>query len=1284
MAKNTVYIDVVVDDKGTTKKVAMDAKKLSAALEENAVATTKTYRAQQGMAQNTSNSTKAFAKQAQGINGFLSLYATWAANVFAVSAAFQFLKEASDVTNLIAGQEALTQTTGVAYKTLTNNIREATDGQLSYAEAARAAAIGSAAGLTSAQLNKLGEGAKNASIVLGRDLTDSFNRLIRGVTKAEPELLDELGIVLRLEDATKRYADALGLNAKELTTYERTQAVANEVLRQTEEKFAKIQGVMDPSAASLNRFLVSFDNLINSLKKGTIQALRPVFDALAGNTSALLSGLTLVSYYMVRNLLPNFSQLGVEAAESAKKQKEALADIRVEAEKAKTEFKQLGLTKKEALGVESQRAQGALSGIDTSKAKKESGISFLTGTSETAKAAANAEKIIANAEAQTRNGALVTKGVLAGLNQQQVADLRASYVQKKAIIADFEMKHTSMMTRLGMQWKVYRTTAVAALASVRSALTTFGAFLAKWGSRALAAFGWIGVLYTVGSIAYDIYKSFDPAAKAIDDANKKTESFIDKTANLNEELNASFKVTQTGLESMSESVVRIGNAFAGASITSAVASFNELDPNSEKYAEAKKELQDTLNVLSKFEPAVTKYAEALRNLPKGEKLQVVGLADIEEKAIAAKTAIEAIPQGMQKVQDELKKLTGSGSPLDPTETIRKNLDQVLKDIDASIKNIEERAKEATITINAAEIVKLMDLESKLTEEKNKQTAAQELYNRYLNNQGLMSDKGVESLRQQAEGQERVVSEVEKQVAAQREVVDSLAAGNRITEDQTEQLRKQKEYILELKRNYDKISPEILNNQAAAQAARERAAAGQTLGLNLEQKLTNLALEREEATARLADARIAKAKALAAVTESGDKDAQKAADETLAKADSDLKILESKLALEERSRKLQEEQLRFEEDILNLKIKQTNQSNIISGIEQQIQNVQSGAAGLVGIEAEKRILELTKLLNEANLVLAQQKLEETAAAYTRAFNMFGRGEISSQQLEATRVEYIQAAQQKSAAQGAVTAENNRADNVVAEAVAQTQLNRARYEALSINPVEQRYREALIDLGAQGEALNETQLAGLHAQIVAQEELAMQTEMKAGLFETINSNMSSALTGLIDGTKSLKQAFGDMAVSILRDLAAMIAKALIFKAIQTALPGMGGGGGFFASLFGMANGGVLDGGFRAFANGGTVKSPTLGLVGEGKYNEAIVPLPDGRSIPVQMQSPTGPNQQQNNNVVVNVSMDSSGNGKTTMGSNSAQAEGLGKAIAAAVQKEIQNQKRAGGMLNAYGAA
>ena len=32
---------------------------------------------------------------------------------------------------------------------------------------------------------------------------------------------------------------------------------------------------------------------------------------------------------------------------------------------------------------------------------------------------------------------------------------------------------------------------------------------------------------------------------------------------------------------------------------------------------------------------------------------------------------------------------------------------------------------------------------------------------------------------------------------------------------------------------------------------------------------------------------------------------------------------------------------------------------------------------------------------------------------------------------------------------------------------------------------------------------------------------------------------------------------------------------------------------------------------------MRSPHVALIGEGQYNEAVVPLPDGRSIPVQMQ-------------------------------------------------------------------
>ena len=81
--------------------------------------------------------------------------------------------------------------------------------------------------------------------------------------------------------------------------------------------------------------------------------------------------------------------------------------------------------------------------------------------------------------------------------------------------------------------------------------------------------------------------------------------------------------------------------------------------------------------------------------------------------------------------------------------------------------------------------------------------------------------------------------------------------------------------------------------------------------------------------------------------------------------------------------------------------------------------------------------------------------------------------------------------------------------------------------------------------------------------------------------------------------------------------------VLGGIGSILLSVGGAIGGFGKLFGGGGGsnGISAPNIfaqpRPFANGGLVTGPTLGLVGEGKYNEAIVPLPDGRSIPVKMQ-------------------------------------------------------------------
>jgi hypothetical protein len=133
----------------------------------------------------------------------------------------------------------------------------------------------------------------------------------------------------------------------------------------------------------------------------------------------------------------------------------------------------------------------------------------------------------------------------------------------------------------------------------------------------------------------------------------------------------------------------------------------------------------------------------------------------------------------------------------------------------------------------------------------------------------------------------------------------------------------------------------------------------------------------------------------------------------------------------------------------------------------------------------------------------------------------------------------------------------------------------------------------------------------------------------------------------------------------------------SSVLSFIPGVGPILGGIAGLFGFANGGYT-GGFRGLAEGGVVTKPTLGLIGEGKSNEAVVPLPDGKRIPVDM---AGTNQQQNN-VSVNINMEGgqvSGQSEESQGQNSAL---LGRLIAGAVQRELQEQQRPGGVLSPYG--
>jgi hypothetical protein len=89
------------------------------------------------------------------------------------------------------------------------------------------------------------------------------------------------------------------------------------------------------------------------------------------------------------------------------------------------------------------------------------------------------------------------------------------------------------------------------------------------------------------------------------------------------------------------------------------------------------------------------------------------------------------------------------------------------------------------------------------------------------------------------------------------------------------------------------------------------------------------------------------------------------------------------------------------------------------------------------------------------------------------------------------------------------------------------------------------------------------------------------------ETIASGLTSAVEGLIAGTKSL----GESLAGIAKSIASMYLKA----AFMNMLPG----------LPGAADGAYVGNGIKPFASGGMATRPTLGLVGEAGEDEYIIP-------------------------------------------------------------------------------
>jgi len=1274
--KRKVYIDVIVDDKGTTKRIAVDAKVLKDQLKGVSESAGGANKAQRGLAQTASSGSKNFANLASASGGLVQAYAVLAAQIFAVTAAFGFLREAANLSNLIAAQEQYGAVTGTSFRGISLALQDATEGQLKYKEAAQATAIASAAGLSASQITGLGTAAKNASLVLGRDLSDSFNRLVKGVTKAEPELLDELGIILRLKPATEQYAASIGKTADDLNAFERSQAVANFVLEEAESKFGTIAKTMDRDAFAVERFAKSFDDLINTIKKGIMPVIIPILNFLSENTYALAAAFAVVAVPITKAMLPAFDQMAERMQESADiAQQSAL--------KSTAAFKD----STSALVNDLKTRQGAFDAADKAAKKggvalgkpgtgKDTGMDFLSGASNSKKGAANANRILKNAEAQVNETGAKRTGILKKYNKQQLADLRASYELRAQAVKKFETRALFSFKTVSNGAKVAASSATLAWKKASLMMVRATNKMAKGMNTAMKGAGWLGMILLVYELGKAAYDAFFPMSKEAKKAQDEVENLNSKYSELNEHMSKIHDLNRNnpGLLTGTELLIQQGNAIEQANVFGVLQDIEKLDglKGTEGFDELSASIKTTVDSLIVADPAFKALLDSEGKLTVASDKAKKAMLNRANAMIQTGAAAEQLAQSSKNVTNELNALFNS-IPQAPLQSLQDALNkdyelkvqvaagipesQVIKDqmaaLDADIKKYSTGTGSTTTTqqipiSNRNKNYRTVTTTTPLVTASDKEDlAAAQAARKALEGSQDRANKAVEDA-----GKLRaiVAVSVEKQLLIEDSILDNKEKIAKI--DQVSQSFEAKKARLQA------------SNLTAANAV-SKALQKQVSATTAKELLDTQGVEKSSKQYKNAEKAVELAQQEVTIAEA-------------------LEISQQAITTEkERQLDIQKRQIGEANAMLEMENRQAAAGRKRLAL---VQGVDGAGLSSADMGALKRAHEMESFDEQVR----SKELEHTNALAALA-DLDATKDATKIQAANAR---IQALSNELAMLGVKKQLNLEMEGIALRTEeAELRSLQKKREELTINPVLAEFRRQMNEYEDKGASFSAAERESMYETIRAQEQVKIVTKGVAGVQNAFVDSLSAGIEGIITGTMTMKDAFKNMAMSVLGMIAKMITQMLVFRMLSGMMPGGAGagagagGGGNVADLeiFKTSGSGLFPGSrhggiMKGYATGGIARGRNAGYPAILHGTEAVVPLPSGGKIPVEMKNGGGGT----NNVSINVNMSGDGSAEQSSNSDGQQGANIGKLLASVVQEELQKQKRPGGMLSPYGAA
>ena len=1375
MAKSKVYIDVVVDDKGTTKRIAVNAKKLGESLDKTSKSARTADRNLKGAAQASANSTKNFSKMAQGIGGKLvPAYATLAANIFAVTAAFNAFQKASQIENLEKNLIRTGNIAGQNFAALSESLKEVTGNAIDTEQALRSVAQGTAQGFDASQLKDLTRIAKGASIALGRDMSDALDRLIRGTAKLEPEILDELGIIVRLDRAAKDYAQSLNKTENQLTAFEKQQAFANAVTEQGLKKFGDIAKLAE--ANPYDQLAATFGDLTKFLFELINVGLEPLVKFLGSNQFALAGAVAAFASTIVKQLTPALSEMAEEgrAKFSAlnKAAVKAAAAVETKYSTAVKNLKEVKISPAGFKAVEDSIRKGtartaeftkALKSLEASERKRRADIksleaqtSSLRGVQRQAHLALIAEKekelalvqgqIVATRELErikksgtgsvTQSGAAnkaAAAGAAARIGRTEAAAARlmdgAGIGQQFAIAGKAAAKMTSQVGK-----------ATGVLGKIDTAFKVGAASARLFGTALLNAIPVVGQILFIGTLAYEGFMALFGSrfeTTPVEEASEKLRESLEKIVigardvrtamrDAGSTVEAEFirmkgaagSVDQviSGLKDILDvAITERDKAISKAATTAAGDDVKEgffakfaytftgdyQKALVELRAEALAAGKVTYFTFAQVQARVQKNAQDLLKTLQGKDVELSKsslLADITASIASLNATGIVSPQviaQLEAIKETVKNQEGDTVSATFAERIIGDVEKVnepAKRFITTLDGINEAALQAGNTL--AKFVEKAD-----TPFTDLIQTAQAIEGSFITLRDTINSSGystqeelLELLNKQGDSTSDLVAKLQKSETFEKSLADARAEGLTETEALARALTQEStnyvEKLVSADQTYRNISANIDSLKAKQKEISEftkRSAFFAQKNLDLDKEILTEKKSQFETTLSLLDKE----------SENADERAYYLQVEKQIKAlGLDILAIENDTLTVARAKNAEVQYL------VSLQSKLLNEKQREAALEQQIFETRQKAAlreakrGFAFDFKDQGITEINQQIE------AQQRQLLQLQSQTQT-------DIDNGKMAVIRAEYALLSAQVEAQAVALRSKAREADLSTAEGRTDNRALVAQAQQLeNILPGLILAEEtAVTNVGLATEAKIKGIVETIAALEQSKEDLSDIGQLTTAIEDSLTTSLTNGIDGVIRGTMSMKEAFRNMAQAVLGALSQVIAKLIAIKLLEMAI-------GFFSGgvSAGSAQGLSLSGGSTGagavsqnigqnfnfgpptpryggvfertpgYATGGIARGREAGYPAILHGTEAVVPLPNNRSIPVELSGNSGAT----NNVVVNVTVDSNGNAQQNQSASSQQGAGLGKAIATAVQKELLNQKRSGGILNPYGAA